>query len=100
MLSRKNLNFFQFKFSCFSISGFDNALSFKNVNDEHIKEVEQLIREYSIQSEVASKPDEVYGKFYAKIPKNLNFCPVKKFLLSNWLIMSKESLIKMEKTLA
>lgn len=56
----------------FSYCGFHNALSFKNIVDTHIDEVENFLR---TNPSIPENAEDLYGTFYAKNPHNFIFFP-------------------------
>lgn len=64
--------------------GFAHPLSFKNINDEHISEVEQFMRvkfnDKSFQKPSQSK-ENLFGKIFANDPERFQFLPGERLLI-------------------
>lgn len=60
----------------FRYCGFAQAITFKNINDSHIDEVERFIREDIWTFAPAdSEKEDFYGPLFAKNPKRFVFLP-------------------------
>lgn len=73
-----------------SCAGFGNALSFIEIQDVHIDQVQSLIKLELVKNIKNSKPEDVLGHFYKNDPERFVFMPGERVLIHKYVSHAKK----------